>query len=371
MKRLLTLAVSLSLLSGCAVQETRTSADSTGATAIAGEVAAAAALDALYADYWEEQLKRNPLRATALGDPRYHGALTNTLTPEFRAESERLERAWLARVRAIDASALTGQARLSYDIFVAQRERAIAMAQYPDWMLALSQMGNPAATVAQLGAGSRGQPFATVADAFLVPATTAEGVKLFVVLPSDGGVLLEAQRIVDGDLEATLDLAGVQLGEDRLVPGADVVHWLVARCTVGQCALQLGVLERALELTAEYARQRQQFGRIIGSFQAIKHRLARLAVEVDYAESAVENAVGAHESGADAAEVGIAVEIAQLAAGRALRAGARQDVQVHGGIGFTWSHPAHLYFRRAESDTALFGHEDDLLDSIAAGALAG
>ena len=78
-------------------------------------------------------------------------------------------------------------------------------------------------------------PFATVADAFLLPATTADGDKLFVVLPSDSGVLLEEQRIVDGDIEATLDLAGVQLGEDRLVPGADVVHWLVARCTVGRC----------------------------------------------------------------------------------------------------------------------------------------
>ena len=196
MKRLLTLAVSLSLLSGCAIQETRTSADATEATA-AADVSAAARLETLYAEYWEEQLRRYPLRATALGDARYHGALTNTQTPEFRAESERLERAWLERVRAIDAAALTGQARLSYDIFVAQRERAIAMAQYPDWMLALSQLGHPASTVAQLGAGSRGQPFATVADyeawlkrgAAFVPifdqtiANLREGMKAGVVQP--------------------------------------------------------------------------------------------------------------------------------------------------------------------------------------------
>jgi acyl-CoA dehydrogenase len=124
-------------------------------------------------------------------------------------------------------------------------------------------------------------PFGRVADAFLVPVTTAEGVKLFVVLPSDAGVRLRAQRIVDGDIEAGIELAGVQLGEDRLVPGADVVHWLVARVTVGECAVQLGVLERVLELTAEYARQHQQFGRQIGSFQAVAQRVADGYVDVE------------------------------------------------------------------------------------------
>lgn len=163
MKRLLVLGVALALIGGCATRETKTVATESAATPVVADDTAQR-LDALYAEYWEEQLKRNPLRATAIGDARYHGELTNTLTPAFRAESERLAQAWLDRVRAIDASALNGQAKLSYDIFVGQRERAIAMAKYPDWMLALSQLGNPAATVAQLGAGSRGQPFATVAD---------------------------------------------------------------------------------------------------------------------------------------------------------------------------------------------------------------
>lgn len=160
MKRLLTLAVSLALVSGCAVQQTMSPV---AAPAVVDEDAASR-LASLYATYWEEQLRRNPLRATAIGDARYHGELTNTLTPEFRAESERLDRDWLARVRAVDASGLEVQAKLSRDIFIAQRERSIAMAKHPDWMLALSQLGNPAATVAQLGAGSRSQPFATVAD---------------------------------------------------------------------------------------------------------------------------------------------------------------------------------------------------------------
>ena len=196
MKRALPLGIAMALIAGCATQETKTAGlESTAAPAVADD--SAQRLETLYAEYWEEQLKRNPLRATAIGDARYHGELTNTLTPEFRAESERLERAWLARVRAVDASALSGQAKLSHDIFVGQRERAIAMAQYPDWMLALSQLGNPAATVAQLGAGSRGQPFATVADheawlkrgAAFVPifdqtiANLREGMKAGVVQP--------------------------------------------------------------------------------------------------------------------------------------------------------------------------------------------
>lgn len=160
MKQMLAIVVAVALMAGCATRATRPQADAIPSAGIS----AAAQLESLYAAYWEEQLKRNPLRATALGDARYHGELTNTLTPEFRAESERLDREWLARVQAVDAASLDAQAKLSRDIFVSQRGRAIALAKYPDWMLALSQLGNPAATVAQLGAGSRGQPFATVAD---------------------------------------------------------------------------------------------------------------------------------------------------------------------------------------------------------------
>ncbi len=159
MKRLFPLLIAGVLFAGCAKQPIRTEAPDT-ATA----VDAATQLDALYAEYWEDSLKRNPLRATAIGDARYHGALTNTLTPQFRAESERLDRAWLARVRAIDPATLDQGDRLSYDMFIAQRERSLAMARYPDWMLAVSPLGHVAATVAQFGAGSRGQPFVTVQD---------------------------------------------------------------------------------------------------------------------------------------------------------------------------------------------------------------
>jgi acyl-CoA dehydrogenase len=201
-------------------------------------------------------------------------------------------------------------------------------------------------------------PFATVADAFLVPATTAEGVKLFVVLPSDGGVLLEAQRIVDGDVEATLDLAGVQLGEDRLVPGADVVHWLVARCTVGRCALQLGVLERALELTAEYARERQQFGRPIGSFQAVAQRLADAYIDVEAVRLTMWEAAWRIAS---ALPSPTEIATAKFWAADAGHRVAHTAVHVHGGTGIDTDGPLHRYFVAAKRNEFALGSATDQL----------
>jgi len=149
------------LLAACSHEATREKA---APAALTQARDAGAQLQALYAEYWEEVLKRNPLRATSLGDARYHGELTNTLTADYRAESERLDHAWLERVRAIDPATLSRGDRLSYDMFIAQRERSLALARYPDWMLAASPLGHVASTVAQLGAGSRGQPFVTVQD---------------------------------------------------------------------------------------------------------------------------------------------------------------------------------------------------------------
>src|SRR6185312_4017495 len=110
------------------------------------------------------------------------------------------------------------------------------------------------------------------AGLILVPAATAEGVTVFAVAPDDPGVTLEAQRLVDGDTAGRLELAGVELPRDRVLgspaDGAEITRWLVSRGTVGLCALQLGIVERALELTSQYAQSRVQFERPIGSFQA-------------------------------------------------------------------------------------------------------
>jgi alkylation response protein AidB-like acyl-CoA dehydrogenase len=189
-------------------------------------------------------------------------------------------------------------------------------------------------------------PYATVADAFLVPAGTDDGPRLFVVLPDDAGVALEAQRLVDGDTAATLDLTGVQLADDRQVAGhPDVVHWLVARATVALAAYQTGVLERALELTAEYARERKQFDRPIGSFQAVAQRLADAYIDVEAVRLTMwEAAWRIAEPLPCATEIATAKFWAADAGHRV----AHTAVHVHGGTGIDLDAPTHRYFTAAK-----------------------
>jgi acyl-CoA dehydrogenase len=188
-------------------------------------------------------------------------------------------------------------------------------------------------------------PVATVADAFLVPADTADGLALFVVLPDDAGVTLQAQRIVDGDTAATLDLTGVALPVDRFIGGYDVAHWLVARATVALAAHQLGVLERALELTAEYARERKQFDRPIGSFQAVAQRLADAYIDVEAVRLTMWEAAWRI---AEALPCPTEIATAKFWAAEAGHRVAHTAVHVHGGAGIDVDAPTHRYFLAAK-----------------------
>lgn len=111
----------------------------------------------------------------------------------------------------------------------------------------------------------------------------------------------------------------------------------------------VGAADRALEGTVEYVKQREQFGRAIGSFQAVKHRLADVYVQVQAARSAAYYAAWAAAHGERAGGLALAQAL------EALRAAAAEAIQLHGGIGFTWEHEAHLYFKRAAGDELLFG----------------
>jgi len=185
-------------------------------------------------------------------------------------------------------------------------------------------------------------PFGLVADAFVVPASTADGVALFVVAADDPRVTLAAQTVVDGDQEASLELAGA--AGDR-VPGGDVAHWLVARATVGLAAYQLGVLERALELTADYARERQQFGKPIGSFQAVSQRLADAYIDVEAVRLTMwEAAWRIAEAQPGAAPIATAKFWAADAGHRV----AHTAVHVHGGTGIDLDGEVHRYFTAAK-----------------------
>jgi 3-oxocholest-4-en-26-oyl-CoA dehydrogenase beta subunit len=193
--------------------------------------------------------------------------------------------------------------------------------------------------------------FAPRADLFLVPCAAPDGVMVFLVSPSDGGVTVEPQRLTDPAPAGRLVLDGVAVDDDRVLDspagaGADVAGWLAARATVGLCALQAGVIERALELTAEYARSREQFGRPIGSFQAVTQRLADAYVDVEAVRLTMWQAaflLASSDAGA-----GTAVATAKFWAAEAGHRVAHTAVHVHGGIGIDVTYPVHRYFTAAK-----------------------
>ena len=147
-------------------------------------------------------------------------------------------------------------------------------------------------------------------------------------------------------------LDGVTVDGDQVLGGASgaagAADWLAARATVGLCAAQAGVTERALELTAEYARNRVQFGRPIGSFQAVTQRLADAYVDVEAVRLTMWQAAWLLAAGPAAApapaEVAAAVATAKFWAAQAGHRVAHTAVHVHGGLGIDTSYPVHRYF---------------------------
>lgn len=200
------------------------------------------------------------------------------------------------------------------------------------------------------------------ANVVIVAAQTAEGRRLFAV-PVQGAVRT-ARRVVD----PTRPRADVHLDSATSVPITDVADTdsvladLAARATIGRASEHTGIADRMLEMTIEYVRTRHQFGRPVGSFQAVKHRLADLLLSLERARSASRHAAALYDSDPDHAAVAVAV--AGAVCTEVVTESVAEAVQLHGGVGFTWEHPAHRYFRRAMGDEALFGdpehHRRDL-----------
>ena len=192
-----------------------------------------------------------------------------------------------------------------------------------------------------VAAGSR-------ADLLLVPAATADGIAVFLVAPSDAGVTVQPQQLTGG-AAARVELADVELPGDRVLgtpaAGAEITGWLMSRATVGLCALQAGVTERALELTAAYARTREQFGRPIGSFQAVAQRLADAYIDVEAVRLTMWQAAWRLEAGLEAAAE---VAMAKFWAADAGHRVAHTAVHVHGGLGVDLSGPVQQYFLAAK-----------------------
>ncbi|WP_059016684.1 acyl-CoA dehydrogenase family protein [Mycobacterium sp. M26] len=196
-------------------------------------------------------------------------------------------------------------------------------------------------------------PFAPVADAFLVPAETDSGTKLFLVTATDPGVSVTPLLTTGKNSTGELDLSGAEVGADRVVGDADALAWLATHKTLGYSAYQLGVLERALELTAEYARTREQFDRPIGSFQAVSSRLADDYIDIKGLRLAIDQA-----SWRLSEDLPADIEVATAAfwAAEAGHRVAHTTVHVHGGVGIDVDHQVHRYFITAkEVEFALGG----------------
>ena len=205
----------------------------------------------------------------------------------------------------------------------------------------------------------------TQAGLTIVAARTAHGVSLFAVDAGAEGMSVEPLESMDQTRRlASMSLVNTPaslLGEDG--SGWETLCPVYDRALVALACEQVGGVQAVLEMTVEYLNVRHQFGRPIGSFQAIKHRCADLLVEVESARSAAAYASSAVATGADDASV--AASIAKVYCSQAFYHVAAEGIQMHGGIGFTWEHPAHLYFKRAKSSEALFGWPADHRDRIA------
>ena len=188
-------------------------------------------------------------------------------------------------------------------------------------------------------------PVGPLADLFVVSADTAQGLTVFLVHADDPGVVITNQELTGGDLAARIDLDRASVPLDRVLgvvgDGEDIVRWFGAHLTVAICAQQLGHLEGALALTAEYAKTREQFGRPIGSFQAVSQRLADAYIDVLGARLTMWQAAWQLSQGYPGAE---AVTIAKLWAADAGHRVAHTTVHVHGGVGIDLDGEAHRYF---------------------------
>jgi alkylation response protein AidB-like acyl-CoA dehydrogenase len=195
------------------------------------------------------------------------------------------------------------------------------------------------------------------ASVLLVPA---DGVPAGLYAVDAGAPGLTVTPVVS--LDQTRPLADLTLDNvpaRPLASGQDAERAVAAALAAGAAMLaaeQLGVAERCLEMTVAYLKERYQFARPVGSFQALKHRAADLWVAISQARAASRYAAACLADGD--ADAPVAVALAKAACGDAATLAARECVQLHGGIGFTWEHPAHLYLKRATSSSIGFGTPD-------------
>jgi alkylation response protein AidB-like acyl-CoA dehydrogenase len=194
-----------------------------------------------------------------------------------------------------------------------------------------------------------------IADLLLVPARAGADLSLFVVEAGAPGLSrtpLETLDLTRKQARVTFTQTPARLIGAEGGAGAALDHMLNV-AAVALAMEQVGGAQRCLDMAVEYAKVRVQFGRPIGSFQAVKHKCADMLIAVEKARSAAYHASWTVDHAAD--ELPVAASMAKALCSELFCEVAAQNIQVHGGIGYTWENDAHLYYRRAYSDAVLFG----------------
>jgi alkylation response protein AidB-like acyl-CoA dehydrogenase len=201
------------------------------------------------------------------------------------------------------------------------------------------------------------------ADLIIVPARTSgkpgdkNGITLFLVDGKANGLSREKLKTVDSRGVANLTLDNVEVGADAVLgsldQGAGLLESTLDRARAGLAAEMLGHAMQSFDVTLEYLKTRVQFGQVIGSFQALQHRAARMFTDLELARSCVEGALQAIDR--DANDVAQLASLAKAKVGDLVHLVSNEMVQMHGGIGMTDAHDAGLYLKRARAQEATFG----------------
>jgi alkylation response protein AidB-like acyl-CoA dehydrogenase len=201
------------------------------------------------------------------------------------------------------------------------------------------------------------------ADLFVVAARTGgapgdhAGISLFLVPQHDAGVSRRALRLADSRGAAIVTFDDVEVGDDALMgvagDGWPVLDAVLDRARTGLAAEMLGSAAAAFEITLDYLKTRKQFGQLIGSFQALQHRAAKMFTELELARSTVEAALAALDAGDPDAP--LLTSLAKAKMGEAFHLVSNEMVQMHGGIGMTDAHDAGFYLKRARAAEFIYG----------------
>ena len=212
-------------------------------------------------------------------------------------------------------------------------------------------------------------PDAAAADFFLV--ATADGRRHLVEAGADG-VTVVAEPSIDATRRlSSVRFEGVEVASQNTMPGEEADYYPVFhRLCVALAAESTGIAQRTMEMSVEYAKDRKQFDRPIGSYQAVSHRCAQMLLETENSRSAVYGAAWAAD--AEPESLPLAASIAKAYASDAGWRVPDAAIQVHGGIGFTWEHDLHFFLKRGKQNAAMFGdakwHRERVADAVLAGA---